>query len=187
MGSALAERVAEIALVLLLFSDAARLDLQALRRELSWPTRLLLIGLPRTMIAGVGAGVLVFPGTAFASTRLLATMLASTDAGQKVVTDTAVPARTRQALDVEGGLNDGLVVPFFLVALDIASAELETLPGWAVVQNTVVQIGGGLTAGSRPASWAGCCSASQITASGSAVNGGRSSRSRWRWWITPSP
>ncbi|GAA4353014.1 cation:proton antiporter [Microbacterium rhizosphaerae] len=149
LESPVVERVAEIALVLLLFSDAARLDLQSLRRELSWPARLLLIGLPLTMLAGVGAGVLVFPGMALASTILLATMLASTDAalGQRVVTDSAVPARTRQALDVESGLNDGLAVPFFLVALDVANAELDTLPGWAVVQNMVVQIGWGLAGG----------------------------------------
>jgi NhaP-type Na+/H+ or K+/H+ antiporter len=147
--SALTERVAEIALVLLLFSDAARLDLQSLRRELSWPSRLLLIGLPLTMLAGVGAGALVFPGIALASTVLLATMLASTDAalGQKVVTDITVPARTRQALDVESGLNDGLAVPFFLVALDIANAELATQPAWTVVENMVVQIGWGLAGG----------------------------------------
>ena len=63
---------------------------------------------------------------AFGSVFLLATMLAATDAalGQKVVTDESVPERVRQALDVESGLNDGLVVPFFLVALDIANAEL---------------------------------------------------------------
>ena len=114
----MAERVTEIALVLLLFSDAARLDLRSLRRELGWPSRLLLIGLPLTMVAGAGVGVLVFPGMALARVVLLSTMLASTDAalGQKVVTDTSVPARVRQALDVESGLNDGLAVPFFLVA-----------------------------------------------------------------------
>ncbi|WP_162256574.1 sodium:proton antiporter [Agromyces sp. Soil535] len=147
--SAVVERIAEVALVLLLFSDATRLDLRSLRRELGWPSRLLLIGLPLTMLAGVGAGALVFPGMALASVALLATMLASTDAalGQKVVTDTAVPARVRQALDVESGLNDGLAVPFFLVALEIANAELETLPAWAVVGNMTVQIGWGLTGG----------------------------------------
>ena len=147
--SAVAERVTEIALVLLLFSDAARLDLRALRRELGWPSRLLLIGLPLTMIAGVGVGWLVFPGMALASVVLLSTMLASTDAalGQKVVTDTSVPARVRQALDVESGLNDGLAVPFFLVALDVANAELETGVTWAVVSNAAAQIGWGLAGG----------------------------------------
>jgi sodium/hydrogen antiporter len=141
--------VTEIALVLLLFSDAARLDLGSLRRELSWPIRLLLIGLPLTMVAGVGAGLLAFPGMAVASVVLLSTMLASTDAalGQKVVSDTSVPARVRQALDVESGLNDGLAVPFFLVALDVANAELSTGPTWAVVNNAAEQIGWGLAGG----------------------------------------
>ena len=147
--SSLAERVTEIALVLLLFSDAARLDLQSLRHELGWPIRLLLIGLPLTMVAGVGAGLLVFPGMALASVVLLSTMLASTDAalGQKVVSDTSVPARVRQALDVESGLNDGLAVPFFLVALDIANAELKTGVTSAVVSNAAAQIGWGLVGG----------------------------------------
>jgi NhaP-type Na+/H+ or K+/H+ antiporter len=147
--SSVAERVTEVALVLLLFSDAARLDLRALRHELGWPSRLLLIGLPLTMVAGVGAGALVFPGVALASVVLLSTMLASTDAalGQKVVSDTMVPARVRQALDVESGLNDGLAVPFFLVALDIANADLETGVTWAVVSNAAAQIGWGLAGG----------------------------------------
>lgn len=147
--SAVAERVAEVALVLLLFSDASRLDLRSLRHELGWPSRLLLIGLPLTMLAGVGVGALVFPGMALASVVLLATMLASTDAalGQKVVSDLAVPARVRQALDVESGLNDGLAVPFFLVALEIANAELDTGVTWAVVSNMAAQIGWGLTGG----------------------------------------
>ena len=147
--STAAERITEIALVLLLFSDAARLDLRALRRELGWPSRLLLIGLPLTLLAGAGVGWLVFPGMAFASVVLLSTMLASTDAalGQKVVTDPSVPARVRQALDVESGLNDGLAVPFFLVALDIANAELKTGVTTAVISNAVAQIGWGLVAG----------------------------------------
>ena len=142
-------RVAEIALVLLLFSDATRLDVRSLRRELGWPVRLLLIGLPLTMLAGAGVGALVFPGIPLASTFLLATILAPTDAalGQKVVADPAVPARVRQALDVESGFNDGLAVPFFLVALEIANAELETGVTWAVASNMAAQIGWGLAAG----------------------------------------
>ncbi len=149
LEGATVERVTEVALVLLLFSDAARLDVRALRHELGWPGRLLLIGLPLTMLAGTGVGLLVFPGMAVACVVLLSTMLCSTDAalGQKVVTDTSVPARVRQALDVESGLNDGLAVPFFLVALDVANAELTTGVTWAVVHNAAVQIGWGLAAG----------------------------------------
>jgi NhaP-type Na+/H+ or K+/H+ antiporter len=149
LESETAQRLTEVALVLLLFSDAARLDLRALRRELTLPSRLLLIGLPLTLLAGTGVGVLVFPGMALASVFLLSTMLCSTDAalGQKVVTDTGVPPRVRQALDVESGLNDGLAVPFFLVALDLANAELTTGITWAVISNAAAQIGWGLVAG----------------------------------------
>ena len=149
LESAVAETVTEIALALLLFSDAARLDLLELRRHRKWPSRLLLVGLPLTLIAGTGASLLVFPGMALASAFLLSTMLASTDAalGQRVVSDEAVPERIRQALDVESGLNDGLAVPFFLVAVDISRAELTTGVTWAVIWNAAEQIGWGLVAG----------------------------------------
>ena len=63
------------------------------------------------------------------------------------MSDPSVPARVRQALDVESGLNDGLAVPFFLVALDLANAELTTGITWAVVSNAAIQIGWGLAAG----------------------------------------
>jgi NhaP-type Na+/H+ or K+/H+ antiporter len=147
--SAAAERVTELALVLLLFSDSARLDLRALRNHLTWPSRLLLIGLPLTMLLGLGAGLLVFPDLGFAGAFLLSTMLCSTDAalGQRVVEDPAVPARVRQALDVESGLNDGLAVPFFLVALDISVAGRTGGVPSAVVRNATEQIGWGLAAG----------------------------------------
>jgi sodium/hydrogen antiporter len=144
-----AEGVAEIALALLLFGDAARIDLRSLRAHLAWPERLLLVGLPLTMVAGTLAGLLVFPGLAFASVALLAIMLSPTDAalGQRVVTDDGVPARVRQALNVESGLNDGVAVPFFLVFVDISHAELHSSPLSAVVHQIVQQIGWGLVAG----------------------------------------
>ena len=99
--SAGAEHVAELALAYLLFTDSARIDLRSLRRSLAWPGRLLLVGLPLTMVLGLGAALLLFPAMPLASAFVLATMLCSTDAalGQRVVEDPAVPARVRQALD----------------------------------------------------------------------------------------
>jgi sodium/hydrogen antiporter len=144
-----AERFCELALVFLLFSDSTRIDLAGLRRNLGWPSRLLLIGLPLTIVAGLGAGLLVFPGLALASAFVLSTMVCSTDAalGQRVVSDKSVPARVRQALDVESGLNDGLAVPFFLVAVDLSLAQLSGGVTAAVVRNMAEQIGWGLAAG----------------------------------------
>lgn len=130
LESSTAERVAEVALALLLFGDAARIDLASLRTHLAWPGRLLLVGMPLTMVAGTLAGLFLLPGLAFASVALLAIMLSPTDAalGQRVVTDEGVPSRVRQALNVERGLNDGLAVPFFLVFVDISHAELRSSP-----------------------------------------------------------
>jgi len=147
--SHVAERFCELALVFLLFSDSTRIDLAGLRRNLSWPSRLLVIGLPLTILAGLGAGVVVFPGIALASAFVLSTMVCSTDAalGQRVVSDKSVPGRVRQALDVESGLNDGLAVPFFLVAVDLSLARLSTGVTAAVVRNMAEQIGWGLVSG----------------------------------------
>jgi NhaP-type Na+/H+ or K+/H+ antiporter len=149
LKGATAEHIAELSLALLLFSDAARIDLVSLRRHLAWPGRLLLIGLPLTMAAGALAGLAVFPGMAFASVALLSIMVSPTDAalGQRVVSDPSVPARVRQALNVESGLNDGLAVPFFLVFVDLSLAELHSGPLSAVVQRAADQIGWGLAAG----------------------------------------
>ncbi|WP_395690306.1 cation:proton antiporter [Nocardioides sp.] len=149
VDGAAAERVTELALAFLLFTDAARIDLRSLRRSLAWPSRLLLVGLPLTMVLGLLAALLVFPQLPLASAFVLATMLCSTDAalGQRVVEDEAVPARVRQALDVESGLNDGLAVPFFLVAVDLALATLHGGVGGAVLHNVADQIGWGVAAG----------------------------------------
>jgi len=144
-----AETVTELALVFLLFSDAARIDLRSLRRHLDWPGRLLLVSLPLSMAVGFGAALLVLPSLAVASAFLLATMLCATDAalGQRVVEDEAVPSRVRQALDVESGLNDGLAVPFFLVALDISLNTLDGGVPSAVVNEIAAQLGWGVVAG----------------------------------------
>jgi NhaP-type Na+/H+ or K+/H+ antiporter len=101
------------------------------------------------MLAGTLAGLAVFPTLSLSSVALLSVMLSSTDAalGQRVVTDTSVPARVRQALNVESGLNDGLAVPFFLVLVDISLAHLHSRPLVAVVERAAGQIGWGLAAG----------------------------------------
>jgi len=149
VDSTVVEHVTELALVFLLFTDAARLDLGLLRRSPGWPGRLLLIGLPLTLLLGLGVGLLLFPGLPLASVFLLSTMLCATDAalGQRVVDDTALPARVRESLTVESGLNDGIAVPFFLVSLDITMATLEGSVPSAVAAAVVEEIGLGAAAG----------------------------------------
>ena len=116
--------LAEFTLVIVLFTDASRIDLTCLRREGSLPTRLLGIGLPLTIAAGAAAALLVFPGVGIWEALLLAAILAPTDAalGQAVVSSPLVPVRIRQSLNVESGLNDGIALPVVLVFASLAGA-----------------------------------------------------------------
>ena len=62
--------LAELTLVLVLFTDAARIDLKCLRRERSLPVRLLGIGMPVTIVAGAAAALAVLPEAKNTSCRL---------------------------------------------------------------------------------------------------------------------
>lgn len=141
--------LAEITLVLVLFSDASRISPTALRRGASVPIRLLGIGLPLTIAAGTALGVLVLPGLTVPEALILAVMLACTDAalGQAVVSDERIPSRVRQGLNVESGLNDGLCVPIFLIVLGIAEAEEGAVSGQQALRILGEQLGLGAVAG----------------------------------------
>lgn len=109
--------IAEITLVLVLFSDATRIDLKRLLADHNLPLRMLAIGMPLTILAGAIAAALLFPMMSWAMVFLLAAILAPTDAalGQSVVSNRLIPVRMRQALNVESGLNDGIALPLVLI------------------------------------------------------------------------
>lgn len=110
--------LAEVTLVLVLFSDAARMEPHRLLKDHNLPLRMLLVGMPLTVIAGAVIAWSVFPENGWAVAVLTAAILTPTDAalGQAVITNPAVPVRIRQALNVESGLNDGIAFPIVLVA-----------------------------------------------------------------------
>ena len=87
--------LAEATLAFVLFADASRIDLSALRRGAGLPVRLLGIGLPLTIAAGTLAAVLLFPDVSALEALVLAILLAPTDAalGQAVVTEPRLPLR----------------------------------------------------------------------------------------------
>ncbi|MFC1821950.1 cation:proton antiporter [Thermodesulfobacteriota bacterium] len=117
--------LAELTLTLVLFTDAANANLGVLKQSIRVPLRLLLIGLPLTILLGFGAGVLVFGGLTLLEVAVLATMLAPTDAalGKAVITNESVPADIREGLNVESGLNDGICVPILFVFLALAAGS----------------------------------------------------------------
>ncbi|GLS90063.1 sodium:proton antiporter [Psychromonas marina] len=126
--------IVELALVLVLFSDAALLDLKLLRQSWKLPARLLLIGLPLTIILGTFVAQIVFPNEPAIYMLLLALLLTPTDAalGKAVVSDPSVPAKIRSTINVESGLNDGIVFPIVItvVAIIVSGVNGEGDSGW---------------------------------------------------------
>ncbi len=104
----------EIALAIVLFTDAARINFSALRQYQGMPLRLLGIGMPLTIALGTFVAALLLTDLTFWEAAIVGTVLAPTDAalGQAVVANRRVPVLVRQSLNVEAGLNDGLSVPF---------------------------------------------------------------------------
>lgn len=143
------ELLAEATLVLILFADATRIDLRVLRTQTRLPVRMLGIGLPLTLIAGTLVAAVLLDGLTFWEAALVAAILAPTDAalGQAVVSNPRVPVRVRQALNVESGLNDGLMLPVITILVAIAGAEsgVESSTNWPVF--VLQQVGFGLLFG----------------------------------------
>ena len=141
--------LAEATLALVLFGDASRIDLRALRDEVSIPARLLGLGLPLTLVAGFGAGLVLLGALSWPEALLLGVILAPTDAalGQAVVTLPRLPSRVRQGLNVESGLNDGICVPLFFIVLALAQADAGKVSDVAAFRLVAEEIGYGIVGG----------------------------------------
>jgi len=118
--------LAEATLALVLFSDASRVNLRELRKDVSLPLRLLGVGLPLTLVLGGLLATLLFGEFTWAIAGFVAAALAPTDAALsvQVITDNRVPVRLRRALNVESGLNDGIVTPIVTFTLVVAASQL---------------------------------------------------------------
>ncbi len=123
--SGIIKLIAELTLVIILFVDASFIHLKNLRARLAGlPTRLLLIGLPLTMIFGTLVAMGMFPETSIWLLAMLALILSPTDAalGQAVVKSPAVPCKIRESISAESGLNDGISLPPIFVCLAVIAS-----------------------------------------------------------------
>jgi len=116
--------LAELALFTVLFTDGMRVGWADLRRAWRLPGRALALGLPLTMVI-TAALALLLTDLSVAESLLLGAVLAPTDPvfAAALVGNRRVPARLRQLLNVESGLNDGLALPVVLVLLVAAGGE----------------------------------------------------------------
>jgi sodium/hydrogen antiporter len=148
LGSTGIRSLAELTLALVLFADASRVNVRRLRASAALPTRLLAIGLPLTIVAGALAAELLFGSSGFWVAAAIGAIVAPTDAalGASVMQDERVPAAVRRLINVESGLNDGIVTPFVNLFL-AAAATTEAVRGATSVASAVLELVGGAALG----------------------------------------
>lgn len=142
LNSGLVQILFKGALALVLFNEASVLGMRRVS-ETGLPARLLLGAMPLVMIGGVVVAAMLFGVLGFWEAAVVAALLAPTDAalGLPVVSNTRVPQRVRDALVIEGGLNDGLAVPFAVFAAAFAEASSSEAAEARLVELLITQIG----------------------------------------------
>ncbi len=138
----LVKEITELTLALLLFADASTLGLGHLRRHAGLPSRLLVVGLPLTIVLGGVLAYFTLPGVTVALALLIATILAPTDAALSlaVVSNPKVPLTVRNSLNVESGLNDGIATPIVTVLIAVVAAEEGATQGWLLEATKTIAV-----------------------------------------------
>lgn len=105
-----------------------------MRRRWHPPARALVVALPITFGLIALAAQLLFPALTWSEALLLGAVLSPTDpvVTSTVVTAERVPPLVRHTLNLESGLNDGLVLPLVLFLLVLAIPRGE--PGQAALE-----------------------------------------------------
>ena len=141
--------IAEATLAIVLFTDAANLKLSRFRHEVSWPFRMLVIGLPLAVVFGALVNFVFLPAIGIWELLLIAALLAPTDAalGASVFSNEEIPARIRDSILAESGLNDGLALPLiiFFACIAVGGQHDFAQDNWLIF--AAQQIGFGLLAG----------------------------------------
>ncbi|MCZ4123919.1 MULTISPECIES: cation:proton antiporter [unclassified Streptomyces] len=119
--SSLVTATADLALFTVLFTDGMHVSFPSLRSAWRHPARALGIGMPLAF-GGVAVLTHYLVGLDWTTSLLVGAVLSPTDPvfASAIVGRKEVPARLRQLLNVESGLNDGLALPVVLVLITAA-------------------------------------------------------------------
>lgn len=132
---------AEMTLAIILFLDAAVLDYRKENPARRIATRLLLVGLPLTIGVTWAFIVGLDPTVGLVPALILALIVSPTDAalGRPVLENKGVPEPVRQGINIESGLNDGLVLPVFTTAV-MLEADLLGNGGDGWIKDAIFEI-----------------------------------------------
>ncbi|MGH3642745.1 MAG: cation:proton antiporter [Mycobacterium sp.] len=148
--------VAQLALTVILFNQAAQLDLTVVFRRREVTFRLLVIGIPLALVLGTLTAILVLPVMPLWEAVCLAAIVAPTEVAliDALLEDVRIPDRVRHALSTESGFYDGFALAAMLAALALASEQSDPDANrWSLflvrteVVSVVVGVGVGLLGG----------------------------------------
>jgi NhaP-type Na+/H+ or K+/H+ antiporter len=136
------EVVATLTLALVLFLDAAKLQVAEMGRRWLVPFLVLVPGTALVVVLGaVPLALLV--GFGWTLAFIGGAVLASTDPVvlREIVRDPRIPRAVRQTLRIEAGMNDLVVLPVVLVLIAVASADVGGGGEWAAFLARLLVIG----------------------------------------------
>ena len=144
--------LAQLALTVILFNQASRLDLRTVLRRGRLALRLLVIGIPVTIALGTLTAVLVLPVLPLWEAVCLAVIIAPTEVALigALLEDRRIPERVRRALSVESGFYDGFALAALFAALALASEQTDHRPGrwaWFAFRTELVSVAVGVVIG----------------------------------------
>ncbi len=136
------EAVAFLVLALVLFLDAVRLEADSVRAAGLIPMLALGPGTFIVIVIVATAGYLLLE-LSVTESLLMGTILASTDPVvlRDVVRNERLPRSVRQALSIEAGTNDIVVLPVLLVLIALANAQAGGTTNWLLFVGQVFLLG----------------------------------------------
>jgi NhaP-type Na+/H+ or K+/H+ antiporter len=119
--------LAQLALTMILFNQAAKLRLDRIRVHGPVTLRLLIVGIPLTVLLGALTATVLLPVLPWWEAVCVAAIVAPTEAAliEALLEDRRIPERVRHALSVESGFYDGFALAILLTALALASEHTE--------------------------------------------------------------
>ncbi|HET7666592.1 MAG TPA: cation:proton antiporter [Mycobacterium sp.] len=144
--------LAQLALTVILFNQAAMLDLPSAIRGGHVTLRLLVIGIPLSIVFGTVVALWVMPVMPLWEAVCLAAIVAPTEVAliDALLDDRRIPERVRHALSTESGCYDGFALAAMLAALALASQQNDPDPSrwaWFAVRTEVVSLTAGVGLG----------------------------------------
>ena len=119
--------LAQLALTVILFDQAARLDLGTVLQRGRVTFRLLVVGIPLSLILGTLTAAALLPILPWWEAVCLAAIVAPVEVAliDALTEDSRIPERVRRSLSVESGFYDGFALAALFAALAFASARTD--------------------------------------------------------------